>query len=128
MSSIVGWLKICKILLLFFKPSLYLNPALHTPFMVGLQVTNQSTQLYSSCIKLLYSQLVLYFVTGLCYVTDVAHSRNAASRFDYGQADKLCNKVGKQYHGRSKVCGKTKQLQSAVTRVCSKAADCCQVS
>lgn len=39
----------------------------------------------------LYSQLVLHFVTGLFYVTDVAHNRNAASRFDYGQADKLCN-------------------------------------
>ena len=41
----------------------------------------------------LYSQLVLHFVTGLCYVTDVAHNRNAASRFDYVQADKLCNNL-----------------------------------
>ena len=37
----------------------------------------------------LYSQLVLHFVTGLLYVTDVAHNRNAAPRFDYSQADKL---------------------------------------
>ena len=39
----------------------------------------------------LYSYLLLRIVTGLGYVTDVAHNRNAASRFDYGQADKLCN-------------------------------------
>jgi len=39
----------------------------------------------------LYSYLLLQIVTGLCYVADVAQNRNAASRFEYGQADKPCS-------------------------------------
>ena len=74
-------------------------------------------------------------MTGLGCVTDVAHNMNAASRFDHRKADKPCNDPSassaqprhsgcathqrgrKRYPARSKVCGKTRQLQGAVSRV-----------
>ena len=39
----------------------------------------------------LSSYLLSQIVAGLCHVADVAQNRNAASRFEYGQADKPCN-------------------------------------